>query len=586
MKQIQKMLGIAALVLAGSLSLSCTSLLETGERQDENAVVLTATVSRDVVSKALDASGHKTFSVGDQIAVFYSQTGGVTAKAVSSPLTDTDIRNGGTTADFSVMLLGPAANGAVRLVYPAQMAAATVDATTSPAAAATINYASLASQDGTLATLQEQFDLSVYDGHITSDYKLPEEAHLSNRLAIGEFTILNYSDENITGHLSILTIQAGEKTYTITPSDAATGFGDGPLYVAMEPIADQPILFTAKIPNDLIKFVPGKTLKADNMYPVNVKMRYQRLMTSTDNYIAQDGDFVDLNGVFGSPFQIADGATVTLHNFDAAVFDSESPVIKCQGDATIILDSNTINTVTVLGFNDNPWPAIFVPSGKTLTIFGNGVLVADCHDGLGAGIGGGFDEENDNNNYNCGNIIIAGGTILAIGGTEFNTGSAGISGSAGIGGGYQSNCGNITIKGGRILAQGGNGAAGIGSAFGGKCNDITIQGGSIGGVHWSDYGFYDYGADDGAIGSNKGAGIGVNSVLGKYNSITITNGASCIKAKRGSTDADCIGGRSGASTSEIKIDGVSGPNPASTTFTHFDSSYDGTTWILTRKPDS
>lgn len=38
-------------------------------------------------TKALDAAGHKTFAVGDQIAVVYTNTSGTTVKAVSAALT-------------------------------------------------------------------------------------------------------------------------------------------------------------------------------------------------------------------------------------------------------------------------------------------------------------------------------------------------------------------------------------------------------------------------------------------------------------------------------------------------------------------
>jgi uncharacterized repeat protein (TIGR02543 family) len=118
---------------------------------------------------------------------------------------------------------------------------------------------------------------------------------------------------------------------------------------------------------------------------------------------------------------IADGAKVRLK--DVAINGNHDNLagIMCNGDATIILEGS--NTITGAPY----YPAIHIPEGKTLTIKGNGSLIADGG-AQAAGIGGG-------RNLNCGNIIIAGGTITATGGSS----------SPGIGSGNNSSCGNITI---------------------------------------------------------------------------------------------------------------------------------------------
>ncbi len=152
---------------------------------------------------------------------------------------------------------------------------------------------------------------------------------------------------------------------------------------------------------------------------------------------------------------IADGATVTLkdviikgennHDYDFAG-------ITLEGDATLILEGK--NTVT--GFEDK-YPGIYVPQNKTLTISGKGTLDVSSN-GYATGIGAGYD-------IPCGNIVIEGGTINAIGGVN----------SAGIGGGYNlGNCGTITIKGGVVNATGGDGGAGIGGGERSQSGDITI----------------------------------------------------------------------------------------------------------------
>ena len=181
---------------------------------------------------------------------------------------------------------------------------------------------------------------------------------------------------------------------------------------------------------------------------------------------------------------IEDGATVTLDGvtIDGKAWNDRSTPwagITCEGDASIILSKGSENAVTNF---DTDYPAIFVPSGKTLTIGGKGSLTArnTSHDdvGSGAGIGGGYE-------LSCGNIVITGGSITANGGST----------SAAIGGGHGVSCGSIAISGGTVTATGGEGAAGIGSGYYGgddaSCGSITITGGFVT-----------------ATGGKNGAGIG------------------------------------------------------------------------------
>lgn len=154
---------------------------------------------------------------------------------------------------------------------------------------------------------------------------------------------------------------------------------------------------------------------------------------------------------------IADGATVTLKN--AVINGTNNSSYKwagltLAGDATIILDGENM----VKGFYDE-YPGIHVPSGKTLTIKGDGTLNASSNS-WGAGIGGGY-------HLACGNITIEDGTITATGGTY----------AAGIGGGSSALCGKITITGGTVTATGGNNAAGIGGCNNAACGTITITDG-------------------------------------------------------------------------------------------------------------
>ena len=243
------------------------------------------------------------------------------------------------------------------------------------------------------------------------------------------------------------------------------------------------------------------------------------LSTITSNYTAQDGE--TLTGTLGSnvKISIADGATVTLNDVTINGYNSNNHQwagITCEGNATIVLESGTTNTVS--GFQQN-YPGIYIPEGKTLTIKGSGSLNASSN-GWGAGIGAGYE------NKSCGNIIIEDGDITAMGGRR----------AAGIGGAYLSNCGNITITGGTIITQGGIAGAGIGGGLNATCGNIAISGGTIT-----------------ATGGTNAAGIG-GALNGSCGNITITSDVISVTATKG-TSANSIGAAPNGSCGTVTIGG-------------------------------
>lgn len=167
--------------------------------------------------------------------------------------------------------------------------------------------------------------------------------------------------------------------------------------------------------------------------------------TNLDNmeadYTVKDGEV--LTGISEHNLIIPDGATITFES--AGTLKS----IICKGDAKIILSKGSTN---IINNEDHYGSAIVSMNGKTLTIDGEGALVAFGGQ-EGAGIGGN------------GNIVINNGTIDAYGGQY----------GAGIGSDMYSPCGDITINGGKIKAVGGDQAAGIGSGQDGECGKIVIK---------------------------------------------------------------------------------------------------------------
>ena len=465
---------MAALVFMGAITTGC-STEDDSKSLDQPAsktVTLTTTISMDgsATTRALTEEGVKTFAVGDQIAVVYTNTSSERVKAVSNALVAGDITNSGKTAKITVTLTNPKA-GSVDYIYPASMANSD----------GTPNLSALCMQDGTLATLASTLDYAKGSGAMTvngNEYTLPGIA-LKNQLTICKFKVKNSGGTEITGNITGLTVSDGTNTYTVSRAAAA-----GPIYVAMQPVSsDKTLSFVANdASNSYYKSVTGKTLAANNQYPITVTMstgtttNLSSLSESSDDYVAGNGE--TLTGKLGHnrKITIAAGAIVKLNNvsinFEASpVLSGTFAGINCLGNATLIISGENNK---LKGFADG-YPGIFVPSDHTLTITGSGTLYALGHANAAA-IGSGKD--NITAYRACGNIVIQGGTIWATGG----------SGAAGIGSGATANyvepqtgtpssCGNITIKNSvtHVYATKGAEAESIGKGQYSNCGTVTIE---------------------------------------------------------------------------------------------------------------
>ena len=461
---------MAALVFVGAITTGCSSDDDSkpADKPTSKTVTLTTTISMDGSSttRALTEGGVKTFAVGEQIAVAYTNTSDERVVAVSNALVGGDITNEGKSAEITVTLTNPVA-GSVDYIYPASMAKSD----------GTPNLSALCMQDGTWASISSKLDYATGTGTMTSgggEFTLPSIA-LKNQLAIFRFKIKNGEGTEITSSITGLTVSDGTNTYTVSRSAAA-----GPICMAMQPISsDKTISFVANSTSDsYYKNVTDKTYKANMIYPLNVTM----ITGTTTNLSSLDADHTAQNGEIltgqlgvSHKVSIAAGATVILKNVDInygkTLTASSYAGITCEGNATLILvgDANEVK-----GFNDG-YPGIFVPSGSTLTITGSGTLYANGHANA-AGIGSGKDIIEA---YRaCGNIVIQGGTIWATGG----------SGAAAIGSGATANyvepqtgtpssCGNITIKNSvtHVYATKGAGAESIGSGQYSNCGTVTIE---------------------------------------------------------------------------------------------------------------
>lgn len=286
MKTMKKYLGIVALALTGALMSGCAtdnditesapqSAPQTAAEQnakEDNIVVLTTTVNRGAQTKALTPEGVKTFAVGEQMALQYEEnTLGVSVMAVSNPLTEDDITNGGKTAKLTFTLKNPVATCDVTYVYPASMADDFNN----------INYSALDTQDGTLSYVAANCDLATCSGKMT-DLVLPELT-LENRLPILAITLKNSDGtQDITQDITRLTLNVisvlpEPHFYTVERTPA-----DGPIYVAMQRVVEGNIEVTASTGTKYYtKTLTGKNYEAGHGYNVAWRMTELPAQAST-----------------------------------------------------------------------------------------------------------------------------------------------------------------------------------------------------------------------------------------------------------------------------------------------------------------
>lgn len=265
---MKKFLSMAALALVGAVMTGCSSdddIIDTPQQPENksNVVTLTTTVGFDASAgtRALTTEGVKTFAKNDQIAVIYKNTSNETVKAVSEKLTDGDLINGGGSANFMVTLENPAKDAAIRYIYPASMAKATVATNATIDDAGTVDFTNLNSQDGTLGTLGSTYDLCTFDAATWGGDNLPTGT-LENQLAILAITLKDGSE--ITSSITGMTISDGTNNYTVSRSAVA-----GPIYVAIQPTYHADIDVTATDgTKNYVKYLTSKDYVKNYGYPV------------------------------------------------------------------------------------------------------------------------------------------------------------------------------------------------------------------------------------------------------------------------------------------------------------------------------
>lgn len=523
MKKTFKYLSMAALAFVGTMITSCSSddgFFDDEQQGIKGKVTLSTTLSMDGdETRALTENGVKTFAVGEQIAVIYTNSSDQIVKAVSEALTAGDIAEGSKSASFTVTLDNPKA-GTIKYVYPAAMA--NDDGT----------MANISTQDGTLESLSQNLDYGYWSGEWDGT-TLPAGKKLGNQLAICKFTVMSIGGNDVTSSLSSFSVSDGTNTYNVTPSSLST------IYLAMLPVNNANLTFTL-IGTDIVeKKVNGKTLEAGKMYPITVslipssneicyirhswngsalvsELVYEPAQGCLNN-IANDDKNVKLSGtwyVTGEldidevKINVEVGKTLNLVLCDGADLTSGSIAVNGEG-TTVRIFGQALGTGKLHIAKTRYRPSIGpggdideIASGGTVEIHG-GFLTAEpwpSNPAIGSmGMGKGY--------YHCDlkRIAIYGGNINV----KADTYSAAIGGSA-----QDSKTPIIDIYGGDITATGSD-APGIGGGFETALSEVNIYGGTV-----RAYG----GADAAGIGNHESAPKGVG-VVNIYGGTVIAQGA-------------------------------------------------------------
>lgn len=313
MKTMKNFLSMAALALVGAMMTGCSNDDNYQQPENKNNVVtLTTTIGLDDggTTRALTATGVKTFAAGDQIAVIYTKNGGTVTKAVSEAL---PAGSYGANATFTVTLDNPDKTQNVTYIYPAAMAGSTG-----------VDYTKLNSQSsGTLTDLGSKYDLATNSGAWNGD-NLPTLT-LENQLAILAITLKNSTD--ITSNITGMTISDGTNTYNVSRSAVA-----GPIYVAIQPVTSQNIEVTATDgTNGYVKTLASKTYAANNGYNVTWNMTKKTITWNSTNVfkVANKDDRVDESNTSN----IYEEITISVSGTGGSWFN---PYASVEGKALLI----------------------------------------------------------------------------------------------------------------------------------------------------------------------------------------------------------------------------------------------------------
>ena len=169
------------------------------------------------------------FVAGQQVAVFYKNTSGQTAKVLSNALTASDISNEGKSATINVTIDDADKTQPVTYIYPATMANDD----------GTLNTGALNAQNGT----QDEDIINCCTATGAWDGNALPSLELTSPFAIFKFTTQSVPSAGSflqNTNVTKLTVTIGAQDYVITPASATST-----LYAALPAVSGQTVSFTA-----------------------------------------------------------------------------------------------------------------------------------------------------------------------------------------------------------------------------------------------------------------------------------------------------------------------------------------------------
>lgn len=255
MKMINKIAAVLA-VMAAMVSCSNDKDIVIEKQLPEKSFTQTIHVTlggQD--TRAVDADGHKSWSNGEQVTIFYSNSVD-NLTAVTGTLSNVSGKSADITVTFSQV---PKANGDMNMVYPSSAGELL--------SADHIRTTLLNNQDGTLATLSSTLDVATATVQATASSEMPDNITLTNAFSIFKFTLMNGSTD-LTASTTNLVINDGTNNYNISRAAEA-----GPIYVAMRPISGANFTFTAIAGGDNYSLSKsGVTIAASKIYNSTINL--------------------------------------------------------------------------------------------------------------------------------------------------------------------------------------------------------------------------------------------------------------------------------------------------------------------------
>lgn len=290
MKQISFFKNMAAIMLLVAGAASCSNenaLIDDNKSQQPEAQpqIITVSFGSNGQTKAIDADGHKSITIGEKIGVLYNKEseGRYQIKADADVI---DVDATGKIATISVTLTGADDNAQFAFVYPSTYQVFSGGSYYLYTSNNLMTY-KLGAQDGTLATLSANLDYCKAEGTLNGT-DLPDNITMENQLSICKFTLLDASNSSdITSAVTSFAVSDGTNDYTITRSAAA-----GPIYVAMLPVATTAFTFTAGDgAYTYTKNVASATLQAGYIYNSTLSMTKQ--VSNVGKVLGADGNIYE-----------------------------------------------------------------------------------------------------------------------------------------------------------------------------------------------------------------------------------------------------------------------------------------------------